>query len=93
MAITQGINGTLVTYEYIEPETVIGIRKITKKVSVNGVWEDRTFIMLTDGSGRSSVQSWLKEHYGPSVYGQTWWPSFNSVCMSDKIYTHWKLME
>lgn len=93
MAITQGINGTFVTYENIEPEEVVGIRKIRKKVDNDGVWEDRTFILLTDNSHRGGTQEWLKKHYGYPIYGLTWWATFNSVCMSDKIYTHWKLCE
>lgn len=93
MAITQGINGTyLPAYEASDIEYA-ATRTIKKKIEVDGVWEDRTFIMLTDGSNRRTVQDWLKEHYGPSVYSQTWWPTFNSVCMWDKIYTHWRLCE
>ena len=80
-------------YEYVEPEEVAGIRKIKKTMNVNGVWQDLTFIMLTDGTNRNTIQSWLKEHYGPSRYSVTWWPTFSSVCMLDKIYTHWKLCE
>lgn len=80
-------------YEFINDEPVIGIRKIKKKMQVNGVWQDLIFIMLTDGTNRNKVQTWLKEHYGASQYCVTWWATFNSVCMLDKIYTHWKLCE
>lgn len=94
MALAKGINGTFAPtdYEY-EPIELANIRKIKKTVSINGVWEERIFIMLTDNSNRSTVQDWLKQHYGASQYCVTWWPTFNTVCMLDKIYTHWKLCE
>ena len=93
MAIAQGINGTFATYESIEPEEVIGIRKIVKKFDNNGVWEDRIFYMLTDNNKRNEVNSCLVTHYGHPQYGVTWWSTFTSVCMHEKIYTHWKLAE
>lgn len=80
-------------YEYVDVVRETGIRKIVKKIDVNGVWEDRTFIIINDGSNRGPIQQWLSEHYGPSKYGITWWSTFNSVCMMDKIYTHYKLCE
>jgi len=92
MAITQGINGTYLP-AYDEEIEYAAIRVIKKKIHVNGVWEERIFIMLTDGTNRTNIQQWLKDHYGSSIYGETWWPTFNSVCMWDKIYTHWKLCE
>jgi hypothetical protein len=92
MATTQGINGTFAPiYEELE---YADIRKIVKKVHVDGQWQERTFILLTDGiTNRRDIQDWLKEHYGPSIYQETWWATFSSVCMSDKIYTHWKLLQ
>jgi hypothetical protein len=97
MAITSGINGTFspTVHDY-EPIEYAKIRKITKKVFINGVWEDKLFILLTDNtslSKRQEIQDWLKEHYGNPAYQQTWWATFSSVCMSDKIYTHWKLLQ
>lgn len=93
MAITQGIKGTFVpAYEFIDDE-LSGIRKIKKTMQVDGVWQDVHFVMITDGSSRTNIQRWLQDHYGPSKYCVTWWPTFNSVCMLDKIYTHWKLCE
>lgn len=80
-------------YEFIDAEPTVGIRKIKKKIQINGIWEERTFYMLTDGSNRGPIQQWLSEHYGPSKYAVTWWSTFTSVCMLDKIYTHWKLCE
>lgn len=81
-------------YEYVEViQDSAGLRKIKKKVSINGVWEERIFIIINDGSNRGPIQQWLSEHYGPSKYGITWWSTFTSVCMYDKIYTHWKLCE
>lgn len=94
MATSAGINGTFrPVFDDDEPIENAAIRKIVKKVSVKGVWEERVFIMLTDGSNRTKVSDWLKEHYGPSIYSETWWSTFSSVCMSDKIYTHWKLLQ
>jgi hypothetical protein len=79
--------------QYVELDSSIGFRKIKKTVSVNGVWEEKIFIMLTDGSNRHNIQQWLKDHYGPGVYGETWWATFTSVCMLDKIYTHYILCQ
>ena len=93
MATSPGINGTFAPAWTDDEIEYAAIRKIIKKVNVNGVWEERVFIMLTDGSNRTKVSDWLKEHYGPSIYSQTWWSTFSSVCMSDKIYTHWKLLQ
>jgi hypothetical protein len=89
------INGTFAPHhEYIDivdAETP-GLRKVNKKLFIDGVWEDVQFIIIHDGTtDRGPVQQWLSEHYGPSKYGQTWWPTFNSVCMRDKIYTHYRL--
>ena len=87
-------NTTMLPYiEYVEPDTSTGLRKIKKTVSVNGVWEERTFILINDGSNRGPVQQWLSEHYGPGKYGETWWATFTSVCMLDKIYTHYMLCQ
>lgn len=86
-------NTTLIPYEYLDVEPAIGIRKIRKTIQVGNVWEERLFIMINDGSDRGPIQQWLSEHYGPSKYCVTWWSTFNSVCMLDKIYTHWKLCE
>ena len=80
-------------YEYVDVIPDKNLQKIIKKVCVKGEWEDRIFIIINDGSNRGPVQQWLSEHYGPSQYGVTWWSTFTSVCMQDKIYTHWKLCE
>ena len=87
-------NGTFApAYEVIDVIPDKKLRRIIKKVSVNGEWETRVFYIIDDGSDRGPVQQWLSEHYGPSKYGITWWPTFTSVCMAEKIYTHWKLCE
>lgn len=78
-------------YEVIDVVETAKISKIVKKVNVNGVWEDRVFIVINERSERANIDIWLKEHYGSPVYGQTWWTTFTSVCMMDKIYTHWML--
>lgn len=81
-----------IDYEYIDVISTPNIRKIIKKVSnKDGEWEDRIFIIINDGSDRGPIQQWLSEHYGPSRYGITWWATFSSVCMWDKIYTHYML--
>lgn len=92
MALAHGLNGTFApVYEYIEE--IPKKDRFTKKVFANGVWEDRLFIIINDDSDRNEVQRWLKEHYGKQVYGQTWWSTFSSTCMWDKIFVHWKLMQ
>jgi hypothetical protein len=94
MAITQGINGTFFPaqeYETVEP---IYFRKFKKTVSVGGVWEDRIFYEISKfPMGRSNTEIWLSEKYGPPKYSNTWWTTHNSICMTEKIYTHYKLLE
>ena len=87
-------NGTFApAYEVIDVIPDKKLQRIIKKVSINGEWEDRIFYIINDGSDRGPIQQWLSDHYGPSKYGITWWATFTSVCMQDKIYTHWKLCE
>lgn len=87
-----GSFATKIDYEYIDVISTSNIRKIIKKVAnKDGEWEDRIFIIINDGSDRGPIQQWLSEHYGPDRYGITWWATFSSVCMWDKIYTHYML--
>ena len=94
MAITQGINGTFFPYQEIEEVEAIYVRKFKKTVSVDNAWEDRVFYEITRfPMGRSQTSLWLQEHYGHYKYSDTWWTTFNGICMSEKIYTHYKLVE
>lgn len=80
-------------YELVEVIQDTELRRIVKKVSVKDGWEERIFIIINERSDRGPIQQWLSEHYGPSKYGVTWWSTFTSVCMHDKIYVHWKLCQ
>lgn len=79
--------------EYID-ETPINFRKIVKKFSNDGVWEDRVFYqMILPESKLRDIREWLTKQYGASIYGNNWWATYSTVVMRDKIYTHWKLLE
>ena len=92
MAIAQGINGTFVSYN--EMDDPIYFRKFKKTVSVDNVWEDRVFYEITKTPmGRQTTETWLNEHYGYRKYAETWWTTVNGICMNEKIYLHYKLME
>lgn len=94
MAITQGINGTFFPAQDIEEVEPIYFRKFKKTVSVDGNWEDRVFYEITRfPMGRNATIEWLKTHYGEKVYSYTWWATVNGICMNEKIYIHYKLME
>ena len=92
MAIAQGINGTFVSYHEVDEQ--IFIRKFKKTVSVDNVWEDRVFYEITQfPMGRQSTVEWLDKLYGKPKYSENWWNTYNGICMNEKIYTHYKLME
>lgn len=94
MAITSNITFSPSVVEYIDEPENNKIRKMKKKLYIDGSWEDAIFIIITDNTkNRNDIQTWLRDHYGPSQYAKTWWSTFTSVCMLDKIYTHWKLCE
>ena len=94
MAIAKGINGTFFPYQDIEEVEPIYFRKIKKTVPVDNTWEDRVFYEITKfPMGRQSTIDWLSNQYGPVRYSETWWQTSNGICMSEKIYTHYKLME
>lgn len=92
MAITQGINGTFAPLnDYEEP---IYFRIFKKTVSVGKLWEDRVFYEIKQfPMGRNTTEKWLSEKYGQFKYADTWWTTVNGVCMNEKIYLHYKLME
>lgn len=79
--------------EIIEVEQVY-FRKFKKTVSVDNIWLDRVFYEITKfPMGRQNTIDWLTERYGYMKYSNTWWYTHNGICMNDKIYTHYKLME
>ena len=98
MAITKrlndGMNGTFFPVQDIEEVEPIYFRKFKKTVSVDNVWEDRVFYEITRfPMGRQSTIDWLTKQYGLMRYSDTWWYTTNGICMNEKIYTHYKLME
>ena len=99
MALTKGITGTFapVDYEYIgDVSEPAGVRKIKKSISVNGVFEEHNFYMITAYIGswtRASLSEWCEKHYGKPSYLNTYWLAFDNICMNEKIYVHWKLCE
>jgi len=79
--------------EIIEVEPVY-FRKFKKTISVDNTWEDRVFYEITRfPMGRQTTIDWLTERYGYMKYSNTWWYTHNGICMNEKIYTHYKLME
>lgn len=78
-------------YDYEEP---INHRKIVKKISVNGVWEERVFyqVIVTE-TAKNNAKSWLSDQYGISKYGLSWWTTYSTLVMNEQIYTHWKLLQ
>jgi len=94
MAITQGLNGTLaqdLCYNDIEP---IYFRIFKKTVPVDNTWEDRVFYEIKKfPMGRNETIDWLLKHYSNEEYAGTWWTTVNGICMNQKIYTHYKLIE
>jgi hypothetical protein len=92
MAITQGINGTFVSYS--EMDDPIYFRKFKKTVPLDGSWETRVFYEITKFPlGRKETEQWLEDHYGKLKYSDSWWKTFNGICMNEKIYIHYKLLE
>lgn len=62
-----------------------------KKTFWNGSeWETMKFYEL---KGEVKTIEWLSTHYKKPVYSQTWWTTFNTIAMNEKIYIHWKLCE
>lgn len=94
MAITQGINGTFFPHQDIEEVEPVYFRKFKKTISVDGQWENRVFYEITRfPMGRQTTLDWLCEYYKHPMYSNTWWSTHNGICMNEKIYTHYKLME
>ena len=94
MGIAERINGTFSPIQTVEEVEPIYFRKFKKTVSIYGDWEDRVFYEITRfPMGRSQTSLWLQEHYGHYRYADTWWTTFNGICMNEKIYTHYKLVE
>lgn len=62
-----------------------------KKTLWNGTeWETMYFYELKQ---TTELLDWLQEHYKNKRYSNTWWTTFNSIAMNEKIYIHWKLCE
>ena len=79
--------------QYIPYETIDVVptpTDVTKKVFVDGAWEDRRFVSVKYSL---DLLGWLVKHHGKGRYGQTWWETYDCLYMWDKIYTHWRLSE
>lgn len=93
MANTPGV-GTFLPYQEIEDAEPIYFRKFKKTISVDNIWEDRVFYEITRfPMGRQTTIDWLNKYHGSLKYSDTWWATINGICMNEKIYTHYKLME
>ena len=94
MAIAQGINGTFFPQQAIEEVEPVYFRKFKKTIPVDNSWEDRVFYEITKfPMGRQVTEEWLRKNYGQHKYANTWWATVNGISMSEKIYTHYKLLE
>jgi hypothetical protein len=74
--------------EYIDDEPIT-FRKFKKTVHNGTDWEDIVFYEIKENQKKAGL--WLKEKYGNQVYCKTWWQTHTSICMSEKIYTHYAL--
>jgi hypothetical protein len=93
MAITQGINGTF-SPMYCEDAEPVYFRKFKKTIPLDGQWQDSVFYEITKFPiGRQSTIDLLHKHYGEPKYSNSWWSTHNGICMNEKIYTHYKLLE
>lgn len=76
----------------IVPQT----QKIKKKVSVNGEWEDRTFIRIPIGPERmppGELEKWCRERLGEPKYMGEWFKVSGYIVLDEKTYVFWKLCE
>lgn len=76
----------IVDYEDTAPIT---FRKFKKTVHNGTEWEEHIFYETRENT--QAAVRWLEEKYGKGRYCQTWWGTFNAVCMSEKVYTHYAL--
>lgn len=65
----------------------------TRKLCKNNLWIDQGFVEMFNLNSLElyKLQEWLKSTYGPAKYNQTWWPTYHSICMQDKMYIHYQL--
>lgn len=75
--------------QIVDYEEPINFRKFKKTVHNGTEWEDKVFYEIKEKVNETT--KWLQEKYGHGVYCETWWATFTSVCMSEKIYTHYAL--
>jgi hypothetical protein len=66
------------------------IKKIRKRIFINGEWEEQLFIQV---NWSRVLETWLRENYPREGYLKDWWLTSKRVTMNDKIYVHWKLSE
>jgi hypothetical protein len=81
-------------FNYYDPVDIIDYvptnQKITKKMLIDGEWQDQLFIQ-TEWS--RALETWLREKYPNQGYLKDWWMTSKRVTISDKVYLHWKLCE
>ena len=70
-------------------------QKIKKKIAVDGVWEDRTFIRIPIGSDRipTELEAWCRKKLGGPKYLGEWFKVSGYIVLAEKTYVHWKLCE
>ena len=71
-------------------------QKIKKKIAVDGVWEDRTFIRIPTGPermGPGELEVWCRKNYGAPRYLSPWFKVSGYIVLDEKTYVHWKLCE
>jgi hypothetical protein len=71
-------------------------QKVKKKIAVDGVWEDRTFIRIPIGQrgiGPGELEKWCRDHYKEPRYLGSWFKVSGYIILDEKTYVHWKLCE
>lgn len=69
------------------------ITKTTKQIlNEFGEWEEIKFVVVhtEDLAKRNQISSWCTKKYEEKKF-TTWWATFSTVAMEEKIYTHWSL--
>jgi hypothetical protein len=71
-------------------------QKVKKKIAVDGVWEDRTFIRIPIGPermGPGELEVWCRKRLGEPKYLGPWFKVSGYIVLDEKTYMYWKLCE
>lgn len=93
---TYQANMGLTTYQDEIIDVVPPTRQIKKKIAVDGIREDRTFIRIPLGTnvrGPSELEKWCRERYKEPKYLGNWFMVAGYIILDEKTYVHWKLCE